>query len=169
MLHSQQRPAKQSMASKGQWRPVKLCTANEDFQRLTKTIALWCQATLDFPGHAMLHWSSLALQHFAGLASSLVFAGLYSVEKNAPKNFSWHSSWFWSLKLTQVNLAESCSFCWIWPPLLICVWHLLLNWTASILIMKSGITQKKKKTGNKQEHKSLFLFTFFLPYLWLVT
>lgn len=33
----------------------------------------------------------------------------------------------WLLLLTHADLEKSCGFCWIKPPLLICVWCLLLN------------------------------------------
>lgn len=41
-----------------------------------------------------------------------------------------------------LNLVEPCGFCWIKLLLLIRVWDLLLDWTAGILTMKSGIALK---------------------------
>ena len=49
---------------------------------------------------------------------------------------------FWTLLLTRANLRESSSFCWILLLQLICVWCLLLNWTADTPTTKNGIASK---------------------------
>lgn len=61
--------------------------------------------------------------------------------------------------MTHVNLVEACSFCWILPLLLICIWCLLLEYTGGILITNSGIDPKKlllKKSTNPFSHQPSF-------------
>ena len=94
-------------------------------------IAMPCKCSF-FTG---LHWSYF-------FWCLLIFVGLHFIERNAPKNFLWYSSWFWPLLLSYVDSVEPCCFCWIKPAILICVWCLLLNWTVGILTMKSKITPK---------------------------
>jgi hypothetical protein len=61
----------------------------------------WKDVSLLLPG---LCWSSLAMQCFAGLASSPIFSDLHFIEINSPKNFSWYSSWFWMLLLALAKI-----------------------------------------------------------------
>lgn len=79
-----------------------------------------------------LHWSSVAIQHVAVLASSLVFPGPYFVERNSPKPFTWH---YW------VILAVSTDMCLFSGALQFLLDHAIttnlclvfpLNWTAGI-------------------------------------
>lgn len=74
--------------------------------------------------HAQIRWSSL---------SSPFFLGLHSIEKNmsVPKDLPWYSGWF----------PDSCRFGRA-LFLLECVWCVLLNLSAGILIMRNGITPK---------------------------
>jgi len=69
-----------------------------------------------------------AVQCFAGFTSLLVFSGLHFVERNAPKNFSWYSSWFWPVLLIWWSLEISAGSClcywfvfgvWYWTGLLV--------------------------------------------------
>lgn len=89
-----------------------------------------------------------AIQQFAGLT---FFTGLHwsLVQRNAPKNLSWYSGWFRLLSLTCVNLVDACRFCWIVPPLLICVWCLQLEYTPTILTTESGTDSHPHPTPQK--------------------
>jgi hypothetical protein len=84
--------------------------------------------------------NALVLAYLPG--SYFVFADLHFINRNTPKNFQCYSSWSWPLPLTCAYLTKPCYFCWIALLLLIDVWWLLLNLTAGILAMKSGVAQR---------------------------
>lgn len=93
--------------------------------------------------------------------SSLVFIALYFVERNMPKNFLW----VLAVPLTLVDLVESYCSCWscihYWFMFVVCYWTaLLLSWHWRVELPQGTIS--------KQINNTLFLLTFFFPYLWSV-
>ena len=77
------------------------------------------------------------------------------LKRNAPVN-TWYSHWFLTILMTWPDLTVLWGFCWIETLLPIHVWCLLLEWTADILTMKTGIAPKAPK--------NYFFLSFFIRY-----
>ena len=106
------------------------------FRKNISRIPQW-KDPLSWQCHAMPHWSLLVVSH------------LHFIERNVPKNLLWCSDWFWAPLLICANALEPSDFCWIVPPLLICVWCLQLEYTPTILTTESGTDSHPHPTPQK--------------------
>ena len=80
-----------------------------------------------------------AVQCFSGFTSPAVFTLQREMHRRTSRGIPASSGQFCWLVLIWWSLRD---FCWMGPLLLVHVWCLLLNWTAGILTMKSGIAPK---------------------------